>query len=300
MSGGTIQVRCAMCNEYYGLDKVVQHDSGYYCKNCLKILKRQQRIPDTSKNTIKCDQCGRAMALDESKVKDGSRNICLQCYLQRIKPSREDNSKPAKPTKETKCAYCDRALAVYDDKVQENGKIYCKACYEKARDAFVHQQLKNTGFVPLYNATTALRDTIVECAHCGMFIALEKLKEDADGKIRCPKCRKELPFRFRTEKKPKTEEPASIKGDFNPVAQLFKCLGDPCRVKIIESLGNREMAVFEFIDLTGFQYSAISYHLKMLKDFGLIESSKNGAYVVYSLTEKGRIVLDFIDKSAGL
>jgi ArsR family transcriptional regulator len=78
---------------------------------------------------------------------------------------------------------------------------------------------------------------------------------------------------------------------------LFKCLGDPCRVKIIESLSEKELCVFQFVDLTGFQYSAISYHLKLLKEMGLVQSCERGNFMVYSLTGKGAMVHEFIEKS---
>jgi ArsR family transcriptional regulator len=77
-------------------------------------------------------------------------------------------------------------------------------------------------------------------------------------------------------------------------------MGDPCRVKIIESLGEKEMCVFEFVDITGAQYSAISYHLKMLKELDIVRSFERGNFVVYSLTDKGRVVHEFIEKSKGL
>lgn len=88
--------------------------------------------------------------------------------------------------------------------------------------------------------------------------------------------------------------------DYVPVAQLFKCLGDPCRVKIIQLLSRNSLRVFEFVDIMGSQYSAVSYHLKMLKELGLVKSYEDGNFVVYSLTDKGETVHEFINKSITL
>ncbi len=52
--------------------------------------------------------------------------------------------------------------------------------------------------------------------------------------------------------------------------------------------------------MTGFQYSAISYHLKMLKDLGMIKAYERGNFMVYSLTEKGETVHEFITRSKDL
>jgi ArsR family transcriptional regulator, lead/cadmium/zinc/bismuth-responsive transcriptional repressor len=156
------------------------------------------------------------------------------------------------------------------------------------------------------HGTTALRDAdnCVECANCGWIITRDRLEKDARGRLRCSRCGKKfatLPAVVPEKGKPeKTRREKPGTEDFALTAQLFKCLGDPCRVKIIESLSKKELCVFEFVDMTGYQYSALSYHLKTLKEMGLIKSSERGNFMVYSLTDKGQIVHEFIDKSEGL
>jgi ArsR family transcriptional regulator len=76
--------------------------------------------------------------------------------------------------------------------------------------------------------------------------------------------------------------------DSKAVAGVFQAIADPARVKIIEALGRQELCVCFLVELTGLQYSALSYHLKQLKDSGLISSHKDGTYLIYSLTRKGR------------
>ncbi len=147
---------------------------------------------------------------------------------------------------------------------------------------------------------TALRDTVVECIHCGHIATSDTLKEDKAGKVRCPKCHKELPFRVKAPKSIPENHKDITKEDFADIAQLFKCLGDPCRVKIIELLSDHELYVFQFVDMLGFQYSAVSYHLKMLKEMGLVESCERGNFMAYSLTDKGETVHEFIERSRSI
>jgi ArsR family transcriptional regulator len=78
--------------------------------------------------------------------------------------------------------------------------------------------------------------------------------------------------------------------DGKAVSDIFKALADPARIKILEALGQRELCVCVLVDLTGLQYSALSYHLKQLKDVDLVTSDKDGNYLIYSLTAKGKTV----------
>jgi DNA-binding transcriptional ArsR family regulator len=89
--------------------------------------------------------------------------------------------------------------------------------------------------------------------------------------------------------------------DSKAVADVFQAIADPARVKIIEALGHRELCVCVLVDLTGLRYSALSYHLKQLKDAGLISSDKDGTFLIYSLTPAGRsfqkLILKYGNKS---
>ena len=77
-------------------------------------------------------------------------------------------------------------------------------------------------------------------------------------------------------------------------ADVSKAIADPVRIKIIEALRQRELCVCVLVDLTGLQYSTLSYHLKQLKDTGLVASDKDGSYQIYSLTPKGKVIHSFI------
>lgn len=88
--------------------------------------------------------------------------------------------------------------------------------------------------------------------------------------------------------------------DYGSTVELFKALADPARVRIIEALGVRELCVCVLVEMTGLKYSALSYHLKTLKEADIISYRKDGNFLIYSLTQKGKAIHDFIDKSMRL
>jgi len=90
------------------------------------------------------------------------------------------------------------------------------------------------------------------------------------------------------------------KYDYSATSDLFKALADPARLRIIEALGVKELCVCVLVEMTGLQYSALSYHLKNLKESDIVSSRKDGNFLIYSLTRKGKAVHDFIGKSQKL
>lgn len=84
-------------------------------------------------------------------------------------------------------------------------------------------------------------------------------------------------------------------GDNRPVADLLKAIADPDRIKILQALDQRELCVCVLVDLTGLQYSRLSYHLKLLKDMDLVTADKDGKYLIYSLTPKGKKICGLVE-----
>ncbi len=80
-------------------------------------------------------------------------------------------------------------------------------------------------------------------------------------------------------------------------ARIFKVIGDPNRVKILEILRNGEICQCEIIPLIGQSQPAVSRHLKLLEESGLITSYKNTTKIFYSIADKHiYTLLDSIDK----
>lgn len=74
-------------------------------------------------------------------------------------------------------------------------------------------------------------------------------------------------------------------GTAQEVAQLFKTLGDPTRIKILQVLSLREMCVCDITHVLNMTHSAISHQLKTLRQAGLVKNRKDGKVVYYSLDD---------------
>lgn len=69
------------------------------------------------------------------------------------------------------------------------------------------------------------------------------------------------------------------------LAELFKALGDPTRVKILSCLQMSDMCVGDIADKLGMSTSAISHQLRVLKAIKLVKGTKEGKEVRYSLDD---------------
>ena len=67
-------------------------------------------------------------------------------------------------------------------------------------------------------------------------------------------------------------------------AELFKTLGHPARIKILQMLASGERCVCEMIDQIDIEQSNFSQHLGVLKRQGLIEARKEGQKVIYKIS----------------
>src|SRR5437762_3747629 len=74
-----------------------------------------------------------------------------------------------------------------------------------------------------------------------------------------------------------TEEAAML-------AARFKALADPARVSILNRLaGADEVCVCDFVAALDLAQPTVSHHLKVLRDAGLVESSRRGTWAFYRL-----------------
>ncbi|MGB3138026.1 MAG: metalloregulator ArsR/SmtB family transcription factor [Nodosilinea sp.] len=63
----------------------------------------------------------------------------------------------------------------------------------------------------------------------------------------------------------------------------FKALSDPLRLEVIELLRSQEMCVCDLCDRMEIAQSKLSFHLKTLREAGLISARQEGRWVYYSL-----------------
>lgn len=66
-------------------------------------------------------------------------------------------------------------------------------------------------------------------------------------------------------------------------AEVFKAMGHPIRLGIIEFLHHDEKCVCEIVDYIGTGMSNISKHLSILKKAGILEDRRDGLKMMYRL-----------------
>ena len=70
------------------------------------------------------------------------------------------------------------------------------------------------------------------------------------------------------------------------LAELFKTMGDPTRIKILYALKDRELCVCDLSELLGMSSSAISHQLRILRNTKLVKFRRDGRSVYYSLDDE--------------
>lgn len=67
-------------------------------------------------------------------------------------------------------------------------------------------------------------------------------------------------------------------------ADLFKGLAHPVRIRVLELLAERdERTVADLLERTGLEASHLSQHLRVLRGYGLVLSTRRGSSVFYRL-----------------
>ncbi|MEX0952668.1 MAG: metalloregulator ArsR/SmtB family transcription factor [Nitriliruptoraceae bacterium] len=68
-------------------------------------------------------------------------------------------------------------------------------------------------------------------------------------------------------------------------ADLFKTLGHPVRIRILEVLRASESNVADIAEAVGVKGSTLSQHLTTLRRSGIVESHRDGSLVIYRVTD---------------
>jgi ArsR family transcriptional regulator len=66
-------------------------------------------------------------------------------------------------------------------------------------------------------------------------------------------------------------------------AELFHALSDETRLAIVQRLRSGERCVCDLTDLLEAAQSRLSFHMKVLKDAGLVTDRRQGRWIHYSL-----------------
>jgi ArsR family transcriptional regulator, arsenate/arsenite/antimonite-responsive transcriptional repressor len=71
----------------------------------------------------------------------------------------------------------------------------------------------------------------------------------------------------------------------NTLAPVFKILGEPNRLRILCSLGLDCRPVSDIVKATGMSQTNVSFHLRQLREAGLVRPERRGAFVYYCLPD---------------
>ncbi len=71
------------------------------------------------------------------------------------------------------------------------------------------------------------------------------------------------------------------------IAQRFRAMGEPMRLRILMALREGELSVTELVDLQETSQANISKHLQVLVGSGLLRRRKQGLNVLYSIADPG-------------
>jgi len=70
------------------------------------------------------------------------------------------------------------------------------------------------------------------------------------------------------------------------IADLFKALSDPTRLRIVQALLIEELCVCDISAIINISISAISHQLRLLRSMKIVKNRKQGKMVYYSLTDE--------------
>jgi DNA-binding transcriptional ArsR family regulator len=70
------------------------------------------------------------------------------------------------------------------------------------------------------------------------------------------------------------------------VAERFKALADPARVRLLSAMRNRERTVGELVDDTGLTQANTSKHLARLHQLGFVTRRRDGLHIYYDIADR--------------
>ncbi len=80
--------------------------------------------------------------------------------------------------------------------------------------------------------------------------------------------------------------------DLDLLTRRFKALSDPLRLRILDRLRGGERCVCELTEALDAGQSLLSFHVKTLKDAGLVTDRREGRWMHYALDDAGLAELD--------
>lgn len=76
-------------------------------------------------------------------------------------------------------------------------------------------------------------------------------------------------------------DPATLDG----LTEIFRVLGDPTRVRILDALSRTELCVGDLAARLGLTESAVSHQLRLLRNARIVRPRRDGRMIFYSLDD---------------
>lgn len=70
------------------------------------------------------------------------------------------------------------------------------------------------------------------------------------------------------------------------LADTFRVLGDPTRVRLLDALSRGELCVCDLAGLIGLSESAVSHQLRLMRALRLVRARRHGRMVYYALADR--------------
>ena len=78
---------------------------------------------------------------------------------------------------------------------------------------------------------------------------------------------------------------ARAPSEYAHAAEIYRALGDPTRVKIIDELLHQELCTSDLAEIIGLSEPAVSQHLRLLRAQRVVTSHRHGQRVFYALDD---------------
>jgi DNA-binding transcriptional ArsR family regulator len=70
------------------------------------------------------------------------------------------------------------------------------------------------------------------------------------------------------------------------LAQVFRALADPTRVRIVSALARAELCVGDLAAVLGMSVSAVSHQLRLLRELHVVRKRREGKHIYYALDDE--------------
>jgi len=82
--------------------------------------------------------------------------------------------------------------------------------------------------------------------------------------------------------------------------RFFKVLGDENRLRILQAIGTEERSVSEILERTRLPQTLVSFHLRILREAGVVAAERRGPFIYYRLGDPSLLnLLEACAKYAG-